>query len=144
MCFASFERSLILQFPHSVTFDWLFVSSNEEQLQEEARRRFLVDAACPATASESSLKKIVCQIEHTLSVAVRSDRLTAAILELLNDILVRSQGIIGTEWASLKAYVFTQCPSIRALSTAPTLSVGVWEGTRMQQFDISYQFTINV
>ncbi|KIY73323.1 hypothetical protein CYLTODRAFT_485490 [Cylindrobasidium torrendii FP15055 ss-10] len=109
----------------SVGFDWLFVSSNEDQLQEASRREVLVEVAFHGNVSSLHLGRHVTQVGHALAAAVKSDALTAALLDLLNALLSKAASILPEGLSVLKEKVFVQCQALRQLSTASTLSLRV-------------------
>ncbi|KAF9046067.1 hypothetical protein BDZ89DRAFT_1155358 [Hymenopellis radicata] len=113
------------------TFDWLFVSSSAEQLADKTRRSVLVEAAVAPGVTLASMKRVVCQIEHSLNAAlVTKSSSVAHLLDLINDIVVRSSEALGADHFALKEYVFVHSPSIRSLSITQALFVDVREALR--------------
>lgn len=113
----------------SVGFDWLFVSSNEEQLQEASRRDVLVEVAFQSDVSSLYIGRYITQVGHALAAAVKSDALTAALLDLLNALLSKAASVLPEGLSTLKEKVFVQCQTLRQLATASTLSPKVVSGT---------------
>lgn len=90
----------------------------------------LVELAVAPGASLASVKRVICQIEHSLNaILLTKASAVADLLDLVNDVVVRSSEALGADHFALKEYVFVHSPSIRSLSITPKLSVDVQEGT---------------
>lgn len=110
------------------------MSSNKEQLEERGRHRVLLDTAFGSGASVASIGRCLGQVEHALAVALHSDTLTAALLQLMDDILFRASTAWPSDYATLKERVFVSCQPIRQLSLSPSLSDCVSEGVFSFEF----------
>ncbi|KAK0205877.1 ribosome 60S biogenesis N-terminal-domain-containing protein [Desarmillaria ectypa] len=116
--------------PHA-KFDWLFVSADEEQIQDQNGQETLVNAVFTHSPSLSDLKRVICQINHGLIVAAERANLLRGLLQLLNSLITRSAfALPNTDYAALKGFVFT-LESVQKLCTASTLPELVREALRV-------------
>ncbi|KAK0455710.1 ribosome 60S biogenesis N-terminal-domain-containing protein [Desarmillaria tabescens] len=108
-------------------FDWLFVSADEEQIQEQDGREILVNAVFAHLPSLSDLKRVMCQISHCITVAAERASLLRGLLQLLNSLITRSASVLPkADCAELKGFVFA-LESVQKLCTSSALSEPVRE-----------------
>ncbi|PBK72194.1 hypothetical protein ARMSODRAFT_932579 [Armillaria solidipes] len=108
-------------------FDWLFVSADEELIQDEEGQEILMNAVFAHSPSLSDLKRAICQINHSLTVAAEKAGLLRGLLQLLNSLIARSASVLpNADYTALKGFVFA-LESIQKLCTSSTLPEQVRE-----------------
>lgn len=121
--------------PASAKFGWLFVSADEELIQDEEGQEILMNAVFAHSPSLSDLKRAICQISHALTVAAEKAGLLRGLLQLLNSLIARSASALpDANYTALKGYVFA-LESIQKLCTSSTLPEQV-RGGRATEYQV--------
>ncbi|KAK0490295.1 ribosome 60S biogenesis N-terminal-domain-containing protein [Armillaria novae-zelandiae] len=111
-------------------FDWLFVSADEEIIQDEGGWEILMNALFAHSPSLSDLKRAICQISHSLTVAAEKAGLLRGLLQLLNSLIARSASMLPkADYTALKGFVFA-LESVQKLCTSSTSPEQVREALR--------------
>ncbi|KAF8208911.1 ribosome 60S biogenesis N-terminal-domain-containing protein [Mycena galopus ATCC 62051] len=114
-----------------LAFDCLFLHSSVLDINEEARREILADAAVANTPTLADIKRAMSLINHSLS-ASRDHKLTSGLVLLMTSIFKRSALLLSSaEFTDLKEEVFMRYAVLVALCTATDVPEVVLEGLNL-------------
>ncbi|KAH0839437.1 ribosome 60S biogenesis N-terminal-domain-containing protein [Lanmaoa asiatica] len=116
--------------PIDGAFDWLYFHCTLLQLQDRQARGMLLTALYTHRVTLIRLEHAIHLITHGVAVSMGRDDLTAALLSLLSDVLVRARGCLDEkDLQRLKATVI-RCDTIQGLCVSQDLAEAIHEAIR--------------
>ena len=114
--------------PADGMFGWLYFHCTLQELQDRQTRGILLAALSTHSATLIRLESATRLITHGIAVSLGRHDLTAALLSLLSDVLVRAKDHLSEkDLRRLKTFVI-QCDAIQELCLSQNLAVEVHEG----------------
>ncbi|KAJ7109702.1 ribosome 60S biogenesis N-terminal-domain-containing protein [Mycena crocata] len=114
---------------HYLSFDTLFVHSAVSDVNDEARREILTEAAFTTVTTPADIKGVLCLITHGLSSSREIPELTSGLILLVASIWRRSALLFSSaDLVDLKEHLFLRSTAVFSLCTTETTTDAVLIG----------------